>query len=240
MSTIKRISLFILLLATAFAQTAAPTPGVASAANAYQSAFNGAYYQSKAPAFATLYNGRPGSPNPSALPLDTTTQWNTCGTLISQGYLVDEEIDCNAMDPYTTMFMRQLYGDTWEPAGAGATQCTATSQPGCVVTPNTGPVPAGAIPVCVLLSCYPPYQAPTAGPAAGAGTLVANPVGGVIFLAGTSPGYIGSEFKDVTGTNGQDGYAYGSVWTGTAQGLTGSWQKISIMMGMATAWIKTN
>jgi hypothetical protein len=48
---------------------AVPTPGTTSAANAYQTEFNSAYYLSKDPAFDPLFAGRPGSGNPSGTPL---------------------------------------------------------------------------------------------------------------------------------------------------------------------------
>ncbi len=235
-------SLLIALTALSLFGQTAPTPGVASAANAYQAQFNAAYYNSKAQAFQPLYQGRPGSSLPASFyPLSTVDQWNLCGTLISQGFIVDEQIDCQSWDPLTTMMMRQMYGDTWEPAGAGAVQVTSVAQPGAVVAQSarTGPVPAGAIPVCVLISCYPPFPVP-ASPTAVVQPLapVPNPIGAVEFFSGSAPAYIGSEFKCIVGSNNQDGYAFGATWTGTSQGLTGTWQKVSVMLGMASAWQK--
>ena len=134
------------------------TPGVASAANAYQTAFNTAYYASKPPAFQPLYAGRPGAAMSSSTPLTQDQVWTLVGQLIAQGWIIDEEIDAECMDPYTTMFMRELYGNTWEPAGLGATQSTEVLTPG----QYSGPVPAGQIKVSTMISDYPPYPVPAA------------------------------------------------------------------------------
>jgi hypothetical protein len=125
---------------------------VSSAANAYQTAFNTAYYASKPPAFQPLYSGRPGAAMGAADCLMQAQAWTLVGQLIAQGWVVDEEIDAEGMDPYTTMFMRELYGQTWEPAGFGA----VTSTDVVTLGEYTGPVPAGQIKVSTLISDYPP------------------------------------------------------------------------------------
>src|SRR5580692_10697297 len=138
--------------------------------------FNQYYYVSKNPAFWPLYAGRPDYADASMttermdrwanLPsLSISQSWTLVGQLIAQGFIVDEEIDAEGCDPYTTMFMRELFGNTWEPAGLGKTDVVSIDQPGAVVTPGmyTGPVPAGQIKVSLMLSDYPAYVAPESG-----------------------------------------------------------------------------
>ena len=143
--------------------TAAPTPGTASAANAYQTAFNSAYYLSKDPIYDPLFGGRPGSGMPNALPLTQAEAWALVAKLIAAGWIVDEEIDAEGMDPLTTMYMRQLYGQDWEPAGLGQTQSTEVITPG----EYSGPRPTGTILVSTNIADFPinPKRLPQPTPA---------------------------------------------------------------------------
>lgn len=218
-------------------QPNAPTPGTASAANAYQASFNPAYYASKPPAFQPLYGGRPGCPVTTSLTQDQT--WALVGQLIAQGFTIDEEIDAEAMDPYTTMFMRELYGNTWEPAGLGATQVTDISQPGAVVTPGmySGPVPAGQIKVSTLLADYPPYPVPVGPPPPPPTPQAANPVGiRIIPQVPSQPNYVGDVFRCAVPN---DGFAIGATWTGTSGSFGGIWTKQALEMGVMVVWTKT-
>jgi hypothetical protein len=214
--------------------TTAPTPGVSSPANAYQTVFNAAYYAAKPPALQALYNGRPGSAFPNALPLTQDEAWALVGQLISQGWTVDEEIDAEAMDPYTTMFMRQLYGNTWEPAGVGMVQSTEVLTPG----QYTGPVPAGAIAVSTLLNDYPPYPVPADNtPVTPPTPEVPNPVGiRIIAQVPAAASYVGDVFRCAVAN---DGYAIGDSWTGATGAFTGQWTKQALLAGMMIVWTKT-
>jgi hypothetical protein len=208
------------------------TPGVSSAANAYQTAFNTAYYASKPPAFQPLYAGRPGAMASSA-PLTQDQTWTLIGQLIAQGWTIDEEIDAESMDPYTTMFMRELYGNTWEPAGLGAASSTT------VLTPSeySGPVPAGQIAVSTLISDYPPYPVPANGPVTPPTPQAANPVGvRIIAQIPSAPNYVGDVFRCAVAN---DGYAIGESWTGTSGAFTGTWTKQALEMGVMIVWTKT-
>jgi hypothetical protein len=214
------------------------TPGVSSAANAYQTTFNTAYYASKPPAFQPLYAGRPGAAMASSNALTQDDTWALVGQLIAQGWTVDEEIDAEAMDPYTTMFMRELYGNTWEPAGLGKTQVASVNDPGAVVTPGmfTGPVPAGQIKVSTLLSDYPPFPVPTT-PAAPPTPQVSNPIGiRIIPQVPSQPNFVGDIFRCASAN---DGFAIGDSWTGTTGAFTGTWTKQSLEMGLMIVWTKT-
>src|SRR5580692_317887 len=146
--------------------TPAPEPGGGNPTS-YQAQFNQAYYSSKNPAFWPFYAGRPdsaGSGRWSNLPSLTPQQvWTLFARLLALGYILDEEIEGDGLDPYSTMYMRSVrYGQTWEPAGTGDVQVVSINQPGAVVTPGefTGPVPEGQIKVSILLSDYPAYVAP--------------------------------------------------------------------------------
>lgn len=213
--------------------TPAPTPGQASAANAYQALFNAAYYASKAPAFQPLYSGRAGAQMYAASPL-TQDQVNTLvAQLLAQGYIIDEQIDFLGMDPYTIMYCRQQYGNTWVPAGLG--DVPATTEPPTVYT---GPVPAGAIKVSTLLSDYPPYPAPTpAAPVTPPIPQAANPVGiRIIAQVPSQPNYVGDVFRCAVA---DDGYALGATWTGASGAFSGTWTKQALEMGLMTVWTKT-
>ena len=212
------------------------TPGVSSAANAYQTTFNTAYYTSKPPAFQPLYGGRPGCPVTSGLTQDQA--WALVGQLIAQGWTIDEEIDAEGMDPYTTMFMRELYGNTWEPAGLGAVQVTDISQPGAVVTPGmyNGPVPAGQIKVSTMIADYPPYPVPTT-PVPPPTPQASNPIGiRIIPQVPAQPNFVGDIFRCAVAS---DGYAIGDSWTGTSGAFTGTWTKQALEMGVMIVWTKT-
>jgi hypothetical protein len=208
------------------------TPGGSSAANAYQTTFNTAYYASKPPAFQSLYGGRPGAQMASSNPLTQDQTWTLVGQLIAQGWTIDEEIDAESMDPYTTMFMRELYGNTWEPAGLGAIQSND------VVTPGeySGPVPAGQIKVSTMIEDYPPYPVaitPVTPPTPQA----ANPIGiRIIPQVPSQPNYVGDIFRCAVAN---DGYAIGDTWTGTSGAFTGTWTKQALEMGVMIVWTKT-
>jgi hypothetical protein len=212
--------------------TQAVTPGVTSAANAYQTAFNTAYYKSKAPAMQPLYGGRPGCPVTTDLTQDEA--WKLVGQLLAQGYLIDEEIDAEGMDPYTTMFMRELYGQTWEPAGLGETQSTEVLTPGQF----SGPVPAGQIKVSTMIEDYPPYPVPADGaPVVHPTPQAANPVGiRIIAQTPAAANYVGDVFRCAVAN---DGYGVGDTWSGTSGAFTGQWTKQALLAGMMIVWTKT-
>lgn len=210
---------------------AAPTPGVASAANAYQTAFNSAYYLSRDPVFDPLFAGRPGSGDPTGTPLTQAQAWVLVSQLIAQGWIVDEEIDAEGMDPLTTQFMRQLYGQTWEPAGMGQTESTEVLAPG----QYSGPMPEGAIKVSTNIADYPinPKRVPPPAPPAPTGNKMANPIGRRLSFSSLTA--LGDNF----GVFATDGYSVGDTWAGTSQGFTGTWTRESVSLGMMLVWTKT-
>jgi hypothetical protein len=207
------------------------TPGVDSAANAYQTTFNTAYYASKPPSFQPLYGGRPGCPVTTGLTQDQT--WALVGQLIARGWTIDEEIDAEGMDPYTAMFMRELYGNTWEPAGLGAIQSTEVLTPG----EYTGPVPAGQIRVSTMIEDYPPYPAPTT-PVAPPTPQAESPIGiRIIPQVPSQPNYVRDVFRCAVAN---DGYVIGDTWTGSSGAFTGTWTKQALEIGVMIVWTKTS
>jgi len=208
------------------------TPGASSAANAYQTAFNTAYYASKPPAFQPLYAGRPGAAMASSTALTQDQVWTLIGQLLAQGWIIDEEIDAECMDPYTTMFMRELYGNTWEPAGLGATPSTEVLTPG----QYSGPMPAGQIKVSTMISDYPPYPVPVA-PVTPPTPHVANPIGiRIIAQVPSQPNYVDDIFRCAVAN---DGYAIGDTWMGISGAFTGTWTKQALEAGIMIVWTKT-
>jgi hypothetical protein len=204
------------------------TPGVS-----YQTAFNTAYYASKPPVFQPLYAARPGAALNSSNQLTQDQTWTLIGQLIAQGWTIDEEIDAEGMDPYTAMFMRELYGNTWEPAGLGATQSTEVLTPG----EYSGPVPAGQIKVSTLIEDYPPYPVPIA-PVIPPTPQSSNPVGiRIIPQVPSQPNYVGDIFRCAVAN---DGYAIGDTWTGTSGAFSGTWTKQALEMGVMIVWTKTS
>lgn len=222
----------------------APAPGASTAANAFQSIFNITYRASKHPAFWPLFAGEPDPGRTdrwsNLAPLTIAQTWALVGQLIAQGFTVDEEIDAEGMDPYTTMFMRELYGNTWEPSGLGETQVTDISQPGAVVSPGkySGPVPAGQIKVSTMIEDYPPYPlAPNGPPAPPPIAQSGNPVGiRIIPLVPSQPNYVGDVFRCAVAN---DGFGLGATWDGTSGAFTGEWTKQALEMGTMIVWTKT-
>ncbi len=229
--------------------TPAPTPG--GAGNSYQAQFNQAYCTSKNPALWPFYAGRPdtsGNARWSNLtPLTPQETWALFARLLALGYVLDEEIEGEGLDPYTAMWMRSLvYGQTWEPAGTGDVQVTSVGQSGAVVTPGEfiGPVPPGQIKVSIMISDYPAYVAPpSTEPTPAPMQPLANPVGPLKIPSGINAlTQVGGLFATLVNSQGLDGYVMSSLWpaTGTAeaQGLIGQWQKVPGMMGMGAYWEK--
>ena len=181
----------------------APTPGVTSSANAYQQLFDTTYAASKPPAFQPLYNGYTWGSSPLAAQLTQDARWALVAQLIAEGWTIDEEIEFDGFDPYAVMYMRQLYGDAWVPAGLG--NVAATTEP---PSEYIGPIPPGAIKVSTLLSDYPPYPVPAVNaPVIPPTPQVADPVGiRIIPQVPSQPNYVGDIFKCAFSN---DGYAVG-------------------------------
>ena len=202
-------------------------------ATAYMGLFDTAYAASKPPAFQPLYNGCSWGSSPDAAQLAQDQRWTLIGQLITEGWTIDEEIDGLGFDPYSVMYMRQLYGNTWVPAGLGNTPAVG-EQPGLY----TGPVPAGAIPVSTLLSDYPAYPLPIVSvPVIPPIPQAANPVGiRIIPQVPAQPNFVGDIFKCAMAN---DGYAAGATWTGTSGAFSGTWIKQGLELGMLIVWTKT-
>jgi hypothetical protein len=211
----------------------APTPGASSAANSYMALFDAAYATSKPPAFQPLYNGYSWGVTPDAIQLQPDQRWALISQLLTEGWTIDEEIDGLGFDPYSVMYMRQLYGNTWVPAGLGNVSATTESP-----SLYTGPVPAGAIKVSTMLSDYPAYPIPEVSiPVIPPIPLAANPVGiRIIPKVPSQPNYVGDIFKCALAN---DGYAVAASWSGTSGAFTGTWTKQALELGMMIVWTKT-
>ena len=211
-----------------------PGPGASSAANAYMLLLDTAYAASKPPAFAPLFNGYGWGSTPDAAQLTRADREALIAKLIAEGWIIDEEIDFCGFDPYSVMYMRQLYGNSWVPAGLGNVS-SLTESPSLY----TGPVPAGAIKVSTLLSDYPRYPVPAAGepPVAAPIPQAANPVGiRIIPQVPAQANYVGDIFKC---TAANDGYAMGATWSGMSGAFTGTWTKQALELGAMIVWAKT-
>ena len=214
--------------------TPAPIAGGGGPAT-YQDLFNQAYYESKNPVFWPLFGSRPdskGNARWSALPtLTQADTWKVVAKLIAAGWIVDEEIDAATdTDPFTIMYMREKYGQTWEPAGMGETQSTEVLTPG----QYSGPVPSGAIKVTTNIADLVPYVPPVPPPTPPAAGKMANPIGRRLSF-GNAATALGDNF----GVTATDGYDVGETWTGTVGTYSGTWTKEDIMAGMMEVWTKT-
>ena len=214
--------------------TPAPTPGNASAGNAYQALFDAAYYASKAPAFQPLYNGRIGAQTVALKPLTQAQVIALTAQLLAQGYTIDEEIDFLGMDPYTIMYCRQQYGIPWVYPGLGNVLLPPANELGAPV----GPAPAGVIKTSTLIADYPAYPVPADNaPVTPPLPPVANPVGiRIIAQVPAQPNFVGDVFRCAFPN---DGFAFGATWTGTSGAFTGTWTKQGLEAGMMTVWVKT-
>jgi hypothetical protein len=124
----------------------APTPGVYSAANAYQTAYNEAWYATRATQVQPLYYGRAGVTVPDGAAPLTQAQFIALVQHLVENIPVNpangklcplvEGIDVFGGDPYTyNLIASQSYGYTWFPAGHGYTQSTEVIQIGQFVAP---------------------------------------------------------------------------------------------------------
>lgn len=121
--------------------TPPPQPGPPN--SDYQTAFNAAYYQSRAAALQPFFYNRPGGQ--TGTELTQSERDALADSLAAAGTPYDEEIDYQGEDPYETMFERvTIYGYTREPVGQG-------TKPGGPVNPQdfVGPVVPGYLPVFV-------------------------------------------------------------------------------------------
>ena len=169
-----------------------PTPGVASAANAYQALFDAAYYAAKPLAFQPLYKGRAcGAQLFAADPL-TQDQVNT---LIAQllAQLATPSMNRSTSSAWTRTpscgIAASSTENTFRVPRASAMFPELRSRP---LTIYAGPVPAGAIKVSTLVSDYPalPGSVP-AVPVAPPTPQAANPVG----ISNHRPGTVVAKFR---------------------------------------------
>lgn len=145
----------------AHSQTSPVTGPVATSQTPYGLQFAQAYYAAQNPIKLPFYNGLYGGP--SATPLSQTQENTLIQTCINAKVLIDEQIDYWHWDPLTVMQMRVIQGIGWVPSGLGPAICTSVLQSGCVITPGmySGTPPAGSIPTCTQLSCYPSWPVNT-------------------------------------------------------------------------------
>lgn len=212
------------------------TPNQLSIQGSYGFQFNEAYVLNKPPIFYPFYNGTPWGQSPNATQFTQQQRWAYFQMLLSMGYTLDEEIEGEAFDPYSVMYMRSIYGDTYVDPGQG----NVSGGPTEPQTINTGTPPAGTIPVTLAL--LPPYVAPAAPvvppvPPPPVTAPVASPVVPSVIIWGTPPTFQGAEFKAAA----NDGWNPGQTWTGTVVvagvTFTGSFEKISNLFYLS--WVFT-
>ena len=220
---------FICLAAFGFGQTAQITP----AASNYVGLFDTAYAASKPPVMQPLYAGTFWGSNPNGRQPTQAERWAICRAAQVAGYVFDEEIDGLGWDPYSVMAQRELYGDTWEPAGLGNVRATTESP-----TTYSGIMPPGQIKVSTLLSDYPAFPVPAAGLAVAPPPIprAAHPVGiRIIPQVPSQANYVGDIFKCAIAN---DGFAVAASWSGTSGAFTGTWTKQALELGMMIVWTK--
>jgi hypothetical protein len=191
----------------------APTPGVFSLANQYQSAFDEAYYTSRPPSFQPLYYGRPGIIIPEGLSPLTQTQFAALiaeliaappvNPVTGQPCPIIEQIEYWGWDPYTVMTLSAMYGNTYFPPGQGPAESTEVITPG----EYSGAIPPGCNPVVTdytKLTPWPTAAPPTpvisdlVGPQEGAGSPFYGVPAGITLPSLTQP--IGSTATDSRGS----------------------------------------
>ncbi len=216
--------------------TPAPIPGGGENQNilTYQDQFNEAYILSKPPAWQPLYNSMgPGAP--LAPPLAFADRVTLLKSLFASGASLDPFIEGGAgyVDPFTTMYIREIQGWAWVMPGTGLDQSTQVMGQG-----NSLPAPAGAIVTTTNIANFPKYPVPPAPapPPTVAATKIPNPVGQRMFTT-LSP--LGDLYKQIV-VDGCDGYNVGDTWTGTtAQGYSGTFTKVAAEAGLMICWQQT-
>lgn len=190
-----------------------------------QDSFNRAYRQHWDTNVQALFAGDAGF---SGAPLSDADRESLLSKLFAQGYVLSN-IEIFNLDPFWSMKNAQANGATWI---KGASSIAAAIADGPLY--GTGPVPAGGILVSTNPADYPPYVPPTPDtPSVPPIPQSANPVGKHIFGNYYQCAY------PCTATENPDGYAIGATWTGSVNGVTGTWTKIAVSAGMAIWWEKT-
>lgn len=178
-----------------------------------QQLFNGAYWQSQAPAVQALQA------------LSGTARETQAASLAAAGYLIDVEIMAWGWDAWTAMLMRQKLNEPWVP-GALSGQESDYALPGYPPEPGQLPwpatMPAGWVPVSTSPGSYPPFTPPAAPVTTPA---ITDPVGGQslgnIYLTvsgDNSPA--GTRFTDSRGT-------FVKQVTATPFGSSAYWLKVA-------------
>lgn len=181
LNMLKRVSLFLCLALTVFAQT--PLPG-----SAPSQTYDLAYVASRPPQFAPFYYGTAYGDATKA-PLSAADR-QALIQQVSALFPVIEQIEGWGLDPFTIMAVASMQGNTCLPPGTGNVTVVDINQPLAVVPMGgyTGAVPAGWSPVITDPSKLIPWATLHPAPPAPA----VNPVGPQEFPGSNEYGVVGT------------------------------------------------
>jgi len=145
-------------------------------------AYNKAYEASRPPAFLKFYDG--------SLPQSSPARWAYFRQMQQAGYSawLDEWIEGEGNDPYTTNWMRVLDGNNCVPVGQGNVFYPGQAQP---TVYNYNPVPVGYLKVSLDLADYSAWPVPTAPQPP---IVPLNPIGQYMAVSGFARGTVGAEY----------------------------------------------
>ena len=210
-----------------------PTGTDLNSVYALKMAFNKIYFAAQDYAKQGLYAGESWAAQQTGQPLNQQDRAALAKTLQGQGSFIDEEIDVYGWDPMSTIANRLQLGDNYEPP-----MCFTGPSP-FGNGPYQGPTPPGCRKNSLDPADWPAAPVPTTGTTpAPVIPKALNPIGVWLnFGFALAAGYIGQYFRCAVPN---DGYGYNDTWTGSAQGLSGTWKKTTTEVGILDCWTKVS
>jgi hypothetical protein len=194
-----------------------------------QTALNAAYIAHWPPEVQALFHGDQGQPGSQA-DITDAQRLSMLNAMFAKGYKFSR-IEIFNLDPYWEM-KNTLDNDstaTW-------IKCVGTIASALTTAPlyGSGPVPADGIAISLDPAFWKPWIAPPDNtPVIPPVPKAPNPVGKDLHF-----GNMWSTAYPCDATTQSDGYAIGESWTGTVNGVTGTWVKEDPMAGIMIIWRK--